>query len=151
MNYTSLPDFEVCLYKGKNNVSWVYGGIVPDSTNKSYRICGIDEEGIRTYSVDQRSICPWSGVINKDADLIFHLDVLYDSESYEHYVVVVKNGFSKCCVYNSAIGELSPDIDLVNLLDLPIVGNLFDSPEILDSMKIEAQTRDMVSRKKEGR
>lgn len=133
------------LFRGKriSNGEWVYGGIMstfhPNFDSQSecdffsqkpncYCICANNKD----YYVEQASIGQYTGLTDKNVNMIFEDDiVIMDKEA-----VIVK-GLVK---YQGAAFYIATNSDLWdidNYYTLEAIGNIHDNPELLESEDAE--------------
>ena len=135
------------LFRGKriDNGEWVHGYLFDDGfENGRVFIGGIVIEkyngtacddwnvtGINFYEIDPNTICQCTGLKDKIGNLIWENDIVeYRDCTTERYVVAYEN--DKACFEYQQYGCSIMNFDEMSSVEVEVVGNVFDNPELLE-------------------
>lgn len=134
------------LFKAKrtDNGEWVIGNRIDDgvtgqvfihavgnSVNESDKV---GEEGCLqfvAFEVAPATICQCTGLKDKNGNLIWENDIVeYRDCTTERYVVAYEN--DKACFEYQQYGCSIMNFDEMSSVEVEVVGNVFDNPELLE-------------------
>ena len=142
------------LFRGKriDNGEWVIGNCIDDgvtgqvfihtvgnSVNESDKV---GEEGCLqfvAFEVAPSTICQCTGLKDKNGKLVWENDfVEYRDCTTERYVVAYEN--DKACFEYQQYGCSIMNFDEMSSVEVEVVGNVFDNPELLEVQECEYTT-----------
>lgn len=142
------------LFKAKriDNGEWVMGGSIIQFLDDGVRsfyipqfkekcICTHDDvtddilgfENCRFYKVDTDTICQYTGLTDKNGNMIWENDIVWDSEERELYKIIWCQDSMRYCVENGDGFDYEFDSDYASSLETN--GNIFDNPELIGGGK----------------
>lgn len=136
------------LFKAKrlDNGEWVIGNLIQNPFFKGVRswISSEQEDKTRLRSisrtqalwnsieVDSSTICQCTGLKDKNGKLIWENDIVeYRDCTIERYVVAYEN--DKACFEYQQYGCSIMNFDEMSSVEVEVIGNIFDNPELLES------------------
>ena len=139
------------LFRGKriDNGEWVIGNCIDDgvtgqvfihtvgnSVNESDKV---GEEGCLqfvAFEVAPSTICQCTGLKDKNGKLVWENDIVeYRDCTTERYVVAYEN--DKACFEYQQYGCSIMNFDEMSSVEVEVVGNVFDNPELLEVQECE--------------
>lgn len=142
------------LFRGKriDNGEWVIGNCIDDgvtgqvfihtvgnSVNESDKV---GEEGCLqfvAFEVAPSTICQCTGLKHKNGKLVWENDIVeYRDCTTERYVVAYEN--DKACFEYQQYGCSIMNFDEMSSVEVEVVGNVFDNPELLEVQECEYTT-----------
>ena len=142
------------LFRGKriDNGEWVIGNCIDDgvtgqvfihtvgnSVNESDKV---GEEGCLqfvAFEVAPSTICQCTGLKDKNGKLVWENDIVeYRDCTTERYVVAYEN--DKACFEYQQYGCSIMNFDEMSSVEVEVVGNVFDNPELLEVQECEYTT-----------
>lgn len=142
------------LFRGKriDNGEWVIGNRIDDgvtgqvfihavgnSVNESDKV---GEEGCLqfvAFEVAPSTICQCTGLKDKNGKLVWENDIVeYRDCTTERYVVAYEN--DKACFEYQQYGCSIMNFDEMSSVEVEVVGNVFDNPELLEVQECEYTT-----------
>jgi len=115
--------------KRKDNGEWVEGLLWKKKyiTNKIFISCFPDkDDNEEVYVVDANTICQYTGLTDKNGNKIWENDVLKSG-----LVVTWEKEFASFCLSRKGWAFRHFFGEAVNGCDCEVIGNIFDSPELL--------------------
>ena len=122
------------LFKAKriDNGEWVEGYVVRYGYNKKEKWYIVPEyaSDLYTFEIDEKTICQYTGMTDKNNNKIWENDVVeYRDFTDEKYVVVWET--SKAMFEHQQYGCSIMNFDELSGMDVEVIGNIFDNPELL--------------------
>lgn len=138
--------------KRKDDGEWVFGNRIDDgvtgqvfihavgnSVNESDKV---GEEGCLqfvAFEVAPSTICQCTGLKDKNGKLVWENDIVeYRDCTTERYVVAYEN--DKACFEYQQYGCSIMNFDEMSSVEVEVVGNVFDNPELLEVQECEYTT-----------
>lgn len=138
--------------KRKDDCEWVFGNRIDDgvtgqvfihavgnSVNESDKV---GEEGCLqfvAFEVAPSTICQCTGLKDKNGKLVWENDIVeYRDCTTERYVVAYEN--DKACFEYQQYGCSIMNFDEMSSVEVEVVGNVFDNPELLEVQECEYTT-----------
>ena len=125
------------LFKGKrlDNGVWVQGYLF-GIWEKRYILWGMTNDIPNMIEVDPSTICQCTGLKDKNGNLIWENDIMVarldeDYPEDETYIRILWCGNGFCSIENGS-KDIAP-IDKFDTEHFEVCGNIFDSPELLES------------------
>ena len=125
------------LYKAKrlDNEEWVQGYLF-GIWEKRYILWGMTNDIPNMIEVDPSTICQCTGLKDKNGKLIWENDIMVahldeDYPENETYIRILWCGSGFCSIENRS-KDIAP-IDKFDTEHFEVCGNIFDSPELLES------------------
>ena len=127
------------LFKAKTIDSkiWVEGDLVQRTDSdgsKHYLIENNDFNDYRSYEVIPESVGQFTGLLDKNGNKIFELDVvkIYQphSKTYHSHIVKWDNLWSCFGLFENN-NKWCKEYDWVKIKEIEIIGNIYDNPELL--------------------
>ena len=125
------------LFKGKrlDNGVWVQGYLF-GIWEKRYILWGMTNDIPNMIEVDPSTICQCTGLKDKNGNLIWENDIMVahldeDYPENETYIRILWRGSGLCSIENRS-KDIAP-IDKFDTEHFEVCGNIFDSPELLES------------------
>ena len=121
------------LYRAKrtDNGKWVEGDLV-HSVYKIDDICvGKYGSEVGMHQVDESTICQCTGLKDKNGKLIWENDIVqYCDCTVENYVIAWEE--NKICFEYQQYGCSIMNFDELSGIEVKVIGNIFDNPELLE-------------------
>lgn len=139
------------LFRGKriDNGEWVYGYYI--RANSHWHKYGVHNDWIATdiiqnggycnvrgrYAVDPSTVGQFTGLTDKNGNLIFEGDILHlkTNSGGKHYDVVVAERWNcSCCegVFGFSTEHGDVDVDIRDHNHVQVISNIHDNPELLE-------------------
>lgn len=123
------------LFRGKDIYGkWLYGDLI-NLTNELKQICNHTQLE-HAHSVDIKTIGQYTGLLDKNGKKIFEGDILSTGNSDEYFGVVewIEENSGLAVSFN-CLAETFEELILFDKVELEIIGNIYDNPELLEISK----------------
>ena len=115
--------------KRKDNGEWVEGFYAKGST----RHCILPHlGGYPKWDVDENTICQYTGLTDKNGNKIWENDVVKDVDGSIGKILYGENIASFLIYYENVCHEIALGKKNISMLDIEVIGNIFDNPELLE-------------------
>lgn len=118
----------------ENISDWVYGHVYPHREKDGYEdwlLKDADKNGNVSYIIDTDTVCQYTGMKDIHGNMIFEGDIIkYTDDSTDCPIPSYKEGCITDVKYEMASFYPLNEFETVNI---EVIGNVFDSPELLDS------------------
>lgn len=117
-------------YKAKrlDNGEWIEGYYWQNGCGNHFirAILDCDKIVIQDYEIDPKTLCEFTGLYNKNKNMIYEHDIVqYPSSGYKQEV---KYGiWDECGYFYEVYGW-----DVPSFKGIEVIGNIFDNPELLE-------------------
>ncbi len=130
------------LFKAKRIIDgeWVEGDLI-HSLYKIGDVCvGNFGNGNGIYQVDEKTICQYTGLTDKNGNKIWENDLIECKTAIHHFISQIEwdewcKGFMFQDTKNSACG-LDAIGDCGCYKNFEVIGNIFDNPELMNTIEI---------------
>ena len=124
------------LFKAKriDNGEWVEGSLFCENSRYEIARGSCNGIGIESVEVYEKSICQYTGLVDKHGNKIWENDIvgLYSEYHQEYYCGQVEYGAFNCSCCNGVYGWHFNEEDIREHSCYEVLGNIFDNPELLD-------------------
>ena len=120
------------LYRAKrtDNGEWVEGDLV-HSVYKINDICvGKYGSNVGMHQVDESTVCQCTGLKDKNGNLIWENDIVWDSEERKFYKIIFCQ--DDMCYYAQDSDGYKHTFESCYLSSIEVESNIFDNPELLE-------------------
>ena len=126
------------LFRGKriDNGEWIYGDVVQFPTHGIVRIVE-QEPSYKDAEVDPETVGQYTGLTDKNGRKIFEGDICRIKEHGDVDLAVIsfEHGAFYATPHNANIHEHTLWDIWYNDYDIEVIGNIYDSPELLEEKK----------------
>lgn len=129
-----------CPYNnGKPDGEWVFGYVFSDLGAMKIRQYGTDRPEYNDYEVDPETVGQYTGLIDKNGKKIFEGDIVRYGDTIHEVIFEQRNGTAYFgLVYSEA--ETLPFGHYQDLRQIEVIGNIYDTPELLKGAMKPAAT-----------
>lgn len=124
------------IFRGKrqDTEKWVEGYYMCLNADDLHFI--VDKHG-EYHKIDPNTVCQYIGLLDKDGKKIFENDIVKYSYTQTSHKVAFENRFGKAYfgIVMNGINEVWGFCHLVPADKMLVIGNIFDSPELIEELK----------------
>lgn len=135
-----MEDRYLCKAKRADNGEWVQGYLIYSFTGVPIIVTEYDHilMLITRYEVDPKTICQCTGLKDKNGKLIWENDIVKDKNGNFYKAIWQNNYYQYCwvCIKSNIelfVGGKRDLWSVVENLEIEVIGNIFDNPDLLES------------------